>query len=58
MKETEIGQKVKIRDQMLDNIDLIDEYVKENPNGLAVEDLKIIESWKKYNKRDFLLLNL
>jgi len=40
--------KVQVRDALWENPDLIDTYVKENPNGLSEEELAIVLKWKGF----------
>ena len=41
------SQKLAVRDALYDNIELVDEYLKENPQDLSEEELEIVGGWKK-----------
>src|SRR6266567_2828489 len=45
--------KVKTRDALWENPDLIDAYVDKNPDGLSVEELDIIRKWKRFVAEKF-----
>ena len=40
--------KAEVRKAILDDVDLIDSFVDENPNNFSQENLKIILGWKKF----------
>ena len=42
------GDKIVVRDALWENPDLIDAYVRENPDGLPPEELAIIGKWKGF----------
>lgn len=46
----------KVRDKLLENIRLIDDFVKENPFEFSHEELDIISSWKHHTKGRFFIL--
>src|SRR5262245_58690675 len=48
-------QKLKVRDALYKNIQLIDEFVKENPVGFDVGELQIVESWQKFVAGEFFI---
>ncbi|MCD6286990.1 MAG: hypothetical protein J7M39_13860 [Anaerolineae bacterium] len=50
--------KVKVRDALWEHPDLIDAYVKENPDGLVPEELGIIQKWKRYVAGTFQIYRL
>lgn len=39
--------KIQVRDALWENPDLIDAYVKENPEGLSTEELDIVQKWSR-----------
>ena len=41
-----IGERIKIRDELPNNIGLIDDFVTENPANLAPDELAIVSQWK------------
>jgi hypothetical protein len=57
VRQSSFEDKVKIRDALWNNTDLIDSYVKENPDKLSLDELAIIESWKHRVKGKFFLVN-
>ena len=48
-------QKLKVRDALYENIKLVDEFVKENPEGFNDEELQIIQSWRKFVAGEFFI---
>ncbi len=40
--------KLRVRDTLWGNPDLIDAYVRDNPDGLSAEELDIIQKWKRF----------
>jgi hypothetical protein len=46
-KELPAEEKLQVRDALYKNPNLIDEFVKENPEGFNAEELRIIQSWHK-----------
>lgn len=48
-------QKIKVRDALYQNIDLIDEFVKENPVGFNAEELKIVQSFRQFVAGEFFI---
>jgi hypothetical protein len=42
------GDKLPVRDALWENPDLIDAYVRDNPDGLPAEELDIIQKWKRF----------
>ncbi len=51
-------EKIKVRDALYDNIEIIDSYVQENPQNLSQEELEIVKSWKKYRRGDYFIERL
>jgi hypothetical protein len=51
-------EKLQVRDALYDNIDLIDPYLVENPQNFLMEELVIVESWKKFVRGDFFIERL
>jgi hypothetical protein len=43
-----MGDKAEVRDALWENPDLIDTYVRDNPDGLSAEELGIVQKWKRY----------
>ncbi len=52
------GQKVKVREALYENIELIDSFIQENPQNFAKADLAIISEWKKFIKGSFFIERL
>ena len=46
MGRVSLEQRVKVRDALNANVDLIQQFVEENPHQLAEEELAIVESWR------------
>lgn len=44
----DIEKKVIVRKALYENIDIIDSFVRENPENLSKNDLSIVSNWKKY----------
>ncbi|MBI4776955.1 MAG: hypothetical protein HY788_22705 [Deltaproteobacteria bacterium] len=51
-------QKVKVREALYENIELIDSFVHENPHNFSSEHLAIILEWKKYIRGSFFIERL
>jgi hypothetical protein len=49
-------KKIKVRDALWKSPDLIDAYIKENPESLSSEYLEIVRSWKGFVKGEFFIL--
>ena len=49
-------KKLKARDAVWEHPDLIDIYVRENPDMLSLAELEIVRKWKGYVKGSFFLL--
>ena len=43
-----MSEKIEVRDALWESPDLIDAYVEKNPDGLTVEELDIIRTWKRF----------
>jgi hypothetical protein len=52
------SEKLKVREKLYENIELIDAYLEENPQNFSEAELKIIESWKKFQQGDFFIERL
>lgn len=52
-----VKEKMKIRDALYDQINLIDSFVKENPFNFSNGALKIVFSWKNFVKGTFSLIS-
>jgi hypothetical protein len=48
-------QKLKVRDALYKNIQLVDEFVAENPAGFDAEELQIVKSWKRFVAGEFFI---
>jgi len=51
-------EKLPVRDALYDNIELIDSYLEENPQGFSQEELEIVKSWKKFQRGDYFIERL
>jgi hypothetical protein len=51
-------QKVKVREALYENIELIDSFVQENPQNFSTENLAIISEWKKFIRGSFFIERL
>lgn len=47
------AEKMKVRQKLYENIDLIDVFVKKNPQGFSTEKLAIVSKWKQFVSGDF-----
>jgi len=47
---------MKLRDQMFDQPETIDEFVRENPMSFSSQDLEIVAGWKNYLKGRFFIV--
>lgn len=45
--------RLKLRDALYENIGLVDQFAKENPEGFDDEELEIVRSWSKFIAGDF-----
>ena len=52
------SEKLSVRNALYDNIELIDEYLKDNPQNFSEEELEIVKSWKKFQRGDFFIERL
>ena len=43
-----MSDKTPVRDALWDNPDVIDAYVKKNPDGLSIMELDIVRTWKRF----------
>ena len=50
--------KIQVRDALWKNLDLIDAYVKENPDGLPADELDIVGKWKRFVSGTFQIYRL
>jgi hypothetical protein len=48
-------QKLKVRDALYKNIQLVDEFIAKNPAGFAAEKLQIVKSWKRFVAGEFFI---
>jgi hypothetical protein len=49
-------QRLKVRDALLEHLDLIDDFVEENPYNLDPDELTIVNSWKHLVAGEFYVL--
>lgn len=56
--DSDTEQKVKVRNALYDNIEIIDSFVKENPQGLTAQKLAIIANWKNNISGNFIIERL
>ena len=49
-------KKLKARDALWEHPELIEAYVRENPDALPLEELEIVQKWKGFVKGSFFLL--
>lgn len=57
-EELPSSKKLGIRNALYEHIELIDPYLKENPQKLSGAELEIIRSWKKFQRGDFFIERL
>jgi len=48
--------KAKVRDQLYDNLPLLDAYVSENPDGRSAAELELISAWRRALRGTFIAL--
>jgi hypothetical protein len=53
IKETDSTEKLKVRDALYENIELLDAFVAENPAQFTPEELAITQSWQHFVRGDF-----
>jgi hypothetical protein len=49
-------ERMRVRDELYEDIGLIDAFVRENPFDFASQELDIVQSWKNYLKDEFYIL--
>ena len=52
------SKKIDVRDALYNNIELIDSYLKENPQGFSEEELAIVKRWKEFQQDNFFIERL
>jgi hypothetical protein len=52
------SKKIAVRDALYDNIELIDTYIKDNPQNLSAEELAIVKGWKNFKRGNFFIERL
>jgi len=57
-KKLPSGEKMKVRNKLYENIDLIDRFLEESHHQLSTEDSDIIRSWKQFQRGDFFIARL
>ncbi len=55
IKNLELTERIRLRDAVYANPELIDPFVKENPAGLDGDELEIVSSWSKFIAGDFFI---
>ncbi len=53
VKNLDSAQRLKLGDALYGNPGLIEQFVKENPDGFNDEELRVIQSWSKFVAGDF-----
>jgi hypothetical protein len=48
-------EKLRVRNALYEHPEIIDEYVKENPEGYGEDKLEIVRSWKKFQSGDYFI---
>ena len=43
-----MSEKIEVRDALWEHPDLIDAYLAENPHGLSVEEVELVDKWKRF----------
>ncbi|MEL7227988.1 MAG: hypothetical protein AAGL17_24970, partial [Cyanobacteria bacterium J06576_12] len=51
--DTEVEEKIQVRDHLFAHFELMDQFVEDNPNDLDEESLSIILGWKNFVRGDF-----
>lgn len=54
-KNASFAQKFKVRNALFENIHLIDKFIDENPQDIALKELAVAASWKRFIKSDFFI---
>lgn len=54
-QELSIAERADVRDALYDNIELIDAYLKENPENFPQPELEIIKGWKNFKRGSFFI---
>ncbi len=54
-KDATLEKWIDARDYVMANINLIDQYVLENPDKISIEELELIEDWKNAKIGDFIV---
>lgn len=52
-KSTSFAEKFKVRNALFENINLIDEFIDENPPDFPMKELAYVASWKRFVKGEF-----
>lgn len=48
-------EKFEVRNTLFENINLMDEFIDENPHDFPMKELAIVSRWKKFDKDDFFI---
>lgn len=48
-------EKFKVRNALFENINLMDEFIDENPQDIPMKELAAVSKWKKFVKGDFFI---
>ncbi len=52
------SEKLKVRNALYEHPEVIDEYVRENPQGYSDDELEIVRSWKRFYQGNFFIERL
>lgn len=50
-----VDERIQVRDQLYENMELLDSFLKENPPHFSDEELEIVRSWKHFIRDRFFL---
>ncbi|EKE20754.1 MAG: hypothetical protein ACD_7C00492G0006 [uncultured bacterium] len=56
LRQINVEKILKVRNKLFENIQLIDDFAKENPFGFSQEELEIVSSWKQYVRGKFFII--
>lgn len=52
---TDVEEKIQVREHLFSHLELIDKFIKDNPNDLDEDSLSIISGWKTFIRGDFFI---
>ncbi|MFQ5595636.1 MAG: hypothetical protein ACE5HA_15935, partial [Anaerolineae bacterium] len=52
------ADKIEVRDALWENPSLIDDYVRENPDGLSTDEREIVQKWERFVSGQFQIYRL